>query len=206
MAGKRQRLLRWLAIGVFLAGGLLAAHAVSIPAKAVLAQVLLERAWQLTLQDGDAHRPWPWAEHWPVGKLHFPTLGESHVILEGDTGNVLAFAPGRNHRSGTLGAFRTTVISAHRDTHFSNIGQLESGDRIRVEAENGSVTYRVTATRVVDARQSSIRARDRRELILVTCWPFDAVDAGGSERYVVVANAEADLAEAATQRPRAPKY
>jgi sortase A len=48
--------------------------------------------------------------------------------------------------------------------------------------------YVVTATRLVENRDLSIRADagDTR-LTLVTCYPFDAIRPGGPLRYVVVA-------------------
>jgi hypothetical protein len=40
-----------------------------IPAKAWLAQELMQRAWQKT-QDGESESPpWPWADTWPVARL-----------------------------------------------------------------------------------------------------------------------------------------
>lgn len=193
-------LRRWLALGAALAGIAMAAWAGSIPAKAALAQVLLERAWTQTLAEGGRHRPWPGAEHWPVARLRFPSLDESHIVLEGDGGHALAFAPGRNLRSGMPGEARTTLISAHRDTHFRRLGQLEAGDPIVVETASGSLRYRVTNTRVVDSRHTRARIRDVPELLLVTCWPFDAVDPGGPQRFVLRAVRDPALHAAAPDR------
>lgn len=183
------RVTRTLALTLLLGGLILGTYAVSVPAKAMVAQILLQRAWHATTHDGAPHRPWPGAEHWPVARLHFPTLGESHIVLEGDGGHVLAFAPGRNPRSARPGTPGTTVISAHRDTHFRNLGVLQAGDTITLEHEGGSTDYRVSATRVVDARETTIAIRDRHELVLVTCWPLRAIDAGGPHRLVVFARA-----------------
>lgn len=36
-----------------------------IKAKAILAQYLLEDAWQQTLDDGQPHKPWDWADTFP---------------------------------------------------------------------------------------------------------------------------------------------
>jgi sortase A len=46
-----------------------------IYAKAQLAQVLLERAWQRALAGEAAPKPWPWADTWPVARLEAPALG-----------------------------------------------------------------------------------------------------------------------------------
>src|SRR5690606_26269675 len=47
-------------------------QAAYIKAKAELAQVLLERAWSKTLQDGKPHKAWAWADMWPIAKIEFP--------------------------------------------------------------------------------------------------------------------------------------
>ena len=40
-----------------------------IPAKAWVAQELMQRAWHKGENDGDNHPPWPWADTWPVARL-----------------------------------------------------------------------------------------------------------------------------------------
>ena len=40
------------------------AHAGYMTAKAGLAQILLQRAWQQRLETGVAAKPWPWAQVW----------------------------------------------------------------------------------------------------------------------------------------------
>ena len=60
---------RAVAALVTLAGIGLAAQAAWIPAKAALAQVLLERAFARTLTEGRSARPWPWADTEPVARL-----------------------------------------------------------------------------------------------------------------------------------------
>jgi len=40
---------------------------------------------------------------------------------------------------------------------------------------------------IADARTTDLRLDDGTSLVLVTCYPFDAIDAGGPLRYVVTA-------------------
>ncbi|HWN39143.1 MAG TPA: hypothetical protein VNP02_11640, partial [Gammaproteobacteria bacterium] len=80
----RQRRLRRLTLGalIALAVALLAAG-FWLPAKAELAQHLLNRAWQRTA-DGDAMaRPWPWADTHPVARLTLPDNDEPLTVLAG---------------------------------------------------------------------------------------------------------------------------
>ena len=50
-----------------------------IQAKAELAQVLLERAWEKTLAGEARARPWPWADTWPVARLRIPSSGVDQI-------------------------------------------------------------------------------------------------------------------------------
>lgn len=169
-------------------------HGLYIEAKAVLAQHLLNRAWTQTLADQDGqpgtHKPWPWADTWPVAKLELPRLHSSTIVLAGASGEAMAFGPG--HLAGTPapGDPGTSVIAAHRDTHFAAIKDLEPGDEIRVTRADGThYLFRVSHMRVVRAGASGIDPyAGGQTLALVTCYPFGATKQGPL-RYVVIANA-----------------
>ena len=45
-----------------------------IPAKAVVAQVLLERAWMVAPKDGKAPKPWPWADTNLIARIKMDDL------------------------------------------------------------------------------------------------------------------------------------
>lgn len=159
-----------------------------IHAKAALAQVLLERAWTASLSDGQPHAPWPWADTWPVARLRAPRLDREQFVLAGDDGRALAFGPGWAQASAAPGQPGTTVISGHRDTHFAWLAQLRSGDTIELDGGEGPRRYIVTGSRVADSSHERIAVDHHDDaLLLVTCWPFDAVVPGGPLRYVVTA-------------------
>jgi sortase A len=183
------RALRQLAVVSVAAGLLLLAAGFSLPAKAVLAQVLLRRAWAAT---GDHPvRPWPWARTWPVARLEVPSLGIDEIVLAGDQGAALAFAPG--HVDGTTepGQPGNVVVAGHRDTVFAFLGDLGLGDELTLEAADGSiVSYTVTGTAVVHETDTAVlEPTDESILTLVTCYPLDGVRTGGGLRYVVRAAA-----------------
>jgi len=185
-AVRRMRLLLAALLG--LAALATAADAGWIHGKAALAQWLLERSWQRGLVQGEAPPPWPWADTRPVARLLRPD-GGVQIVLAGDSGRVLAFGPGWAPASAAPGRPGTTVVSGHRDTHFAWLRHLRPGDRIGVDDGKTRRDYLVHASRVVDSRSTGIGldhvTGDR--LLLVTCWPFDAVSAGGPLRYVVEA-------------------
>lgn len=175
---------RWLALGLLLAALVTAAQAAWLPAKAMLAQALLHSSWQRTLADGGSHRPWPWADTHAVARLDAPRLGISQVVLAGDSGRTLAFGPGWAESSAAPGTHGTVVLSGHRDTHFEWLRDLRHGDRLRLETDDGERDYVVTATQVADTRHHRL-ATGPDQLVLVTCWPFDATAPRGPLRYLV---------------------
>jgi sortase A len=194
-ARPRRRVLKWIAAACLALGVVLAGNAAYIHAKALLAQVLLHRAWVATQATGVPARPWPWADTTPVARLVAPAQDVDLLVLAGATGRTLAFGPGHHDGSAMPGAAGNTVISAHRDTHFRFLRELAVGDALIVEMPAGQrFHYRVRGIEVADQRNLRLpRLPAERTLTLVTCYPFDAVDAGGPLRYVVVATAEGAL-------------
>ena len=175
---------------LLLAGTQQLAGAGIIKAKAHLAPHLIGRAWHDTLAAGGVPiRPWPWADTWPVARLRVPALGEDLLVLAGDSGNALAFGPGHALASAQLGSSGLAVVAGHRDTHFSFLRRVHPGVEVQLELPEGSVRYyRVTGVRIANAQRELLWAAQGRErLLLVTCFPFDGLRAGGPLRYVVEA-------------------
>jgi len=61
---------------------LLLVQALWIPLKAELAQLLIERSWQETLNGDLQSRPWPWADTRPAAILSIPRHGIRQLVLE----------------------------------------------------------------------------------------------------------------------------
>lgn len=184
----KAQLLRRVAVLIALCACLPLGHAAYMSAKAELAQILLQRAWQQRLETGVAAKPWPWADMAPVARLKLARLGIDEIILSGDSGRTLAFGPGWAQSTTMPGSPGVSVVSAHRDTHFSFLRDVRIGDHIQMDNPHGSQRLRVASLRVVDSRQQLIDLPlDKNELLLVTCFPFDALNAGGPLRLVVAA-------------------
>lgn len=182
---------RRLLLGVLLLLGLqqLAGAAV-IKAKAHLAPVLIERAWSRSLATGGMPvKPWSWADTWPVARLRVPGQGIDQFVLAGDSGNALAFGPGHSAASAPLGGPGLAVIGGHRDTHFRFLPRLQHGARLALQLPAGEERwYRVSNSEVVDSRLRKLQVgQDGDAVQLVTCYPFDSLDANGPLRYVVTA-------------------
>jgi len=180
------------------AGFVLFGQAIWIHAKAMLAQILLERAFAATVATGHAVKPWSWADTFPVARIEVPRLNTSVIALAGSSGQTLAFGPGHVERTPMAGDPGTAVYSAHRDTHFAFVADMRIGDEVRVTRQDGAlVRFRVTQTAVVRWDASGIDpAAPGRHLVLTTCWPLDARTAGPL-RYLVHAEMIAATAAAA---------
>ena len=160
-----------------------------IPAKAWLAQELMQRAWQRAGHQEGRQVPWPWADTWPVARLKANSGDIDLIVLAGGSGRTLAFGPGHLGASALPGDKGNSVIAGHRDTHFSFLREIEMGDTLVIERFSGRKhLYKVTGIDVVDSRRGSLLLdTDLAILTLVTCYPFDAEEAGGPMRYVVTA-------------------
>ena len=101
-----------------LAGLILFGQGAYIHAKARLAQVLLERAFEQTIATGQQTKPWSWADTWPVARIEMKRIHASAIVLAGSSGQALAFGPGHVERTPDAGERGIAVYSAHRDTHF----------------------------------------------------------------------------------------
>lgn len=179
-----------LALCTALAGSHQLSSAVLIQAKAWLAPVLVEQAWERTLLGARAPvKPWPWADTWPVARLQAPNQNVDLMVLAGDSGNALAFGPGHATASALPGTDGLVVIGGHRDTHFAFLQDLNAGAEIKLQDASGATrTYVVEDVAVVDAsRQALAQNSVDTGLLLVTCYPFDALYSGGPLRYVVSA-------------------
>ncbi len=169
-----------------LAGFILFGQGAYIHAKAVLAQILLQRAFAETIATGHPTKPWSWADTWPVARIEVKRIGASAIVLAGSSGQALAFGPGHVEMTPDAGERGVAVYAAHRDTHFSFLRNVAIGDEIDVTRSDGrTFRYRADATSVVRFDASGIDPLARGyELVLSTCWPFDALTSG-PDRYLL---------------------
>ena len=169
-----------------LAGIVLFGHGAYIHAKALLAQVLLERAFAQSIASGHAVKPWSWADTWPIARIEVKRLHASAIVLAGSSGQALAFGPGHVELTQDAVERGVAVYSAHRDTHFRFLRHVAIGDEIEITRSDGRrFRYRADSSSVVRFDASGIDPlTDRYELVLSTCWPFDALTPG-PERYVL---------------------
>lgn len=182
------RLATLLCVVVCLAGVSRMAVGAMIPAKAVVAQILLERAFDRSLATDTRQKPWPWADMAPVARIGIKRLGVERIVLDTGSGEAMAFGPTLMPGGARIGARGTAVLAAHRDTHFRFLAQVRAGDVIDVEAQSGKVRhYRVTGADVVRWDRFAVVDTPFSRLALSTCYPFGS-NTRGPLRYVVYAN------------------
>ena len=176
----------FIALVLAAAGAILFGQGIYIHAKAMLAQVLLQRAFAETIASGRAVKPWPWADTWPEARIAVKRISTSAIALAGSSGQALAFGPGHVERTADVGERGVAVYAAHRDTHFRFLKDVAIGDEIEVTRHDGKIfRYRADGSSIVRLDQSGIDPfTSGYELVLTTCWPFDAI-AHGPMRYVL---------------------
>lgn len=175
------RVLPTLILGALCLMGLaLILRGAVIPAKAVVAQMLLNRAFDQSLAEHRPVKPWPWADTAPVARISLARLGVSEIVLSGGTGQAMAFGP-------TLltGRPQVVLMAAHRDTHFAFLKDVKRGDLIEVQSVRGEIKrYRMTGSQIVQWDRFAYPGNPARPLLgLSTCYPFGAT-AHGRLRYV----------------------
>ena len=143
------------------AGAILFGQGIYIHAKAMLAQVLLQRAFAETIATGRAVKPWPWADTWPEARITVKRIGASAIVLAGSSGQALAFGPGHVERTADAGERGVAVYAAHRDTHFRFLKDVAVGDEIEshVTMEKPSATAPMARRSCGSINRASIRSR-----------------------------------------------
>lgn len=202
-------------ITLFLLGFGLTIKGGYMQAKAHFAQFLIEQAWEKTLVDSQHHKPWSWADTYPIAKLSMAIEAEegsenkppSEVsqrthqreepltkrinlyVLAGASGRNLAFGPALVLSGAQPGELGNTIIAGHRDTHFSVLQYVKKDQVFHLTDISGTrAAYKVESSRVVHQSQLDVMEQTQaQELTLITCYPFNQLSGGAQLRYVVKA-------------------
>lgn len=123
-----------------------------------------------------------------LGRLSIPVLKQEFLVIEGTRNSDLKKGVGHYVKSVMPGQKDNCVLSAHRDTYFSKLGELKKGDRMTLETAAGSYTYEVKRTRIVGKDDRTVIVPTRNGVLtLTTCYPFDYVGSA-PKRYIVSAD------------------
>lgn len=108
----------------------------------------------------------------PVARLRIPRLQLDEIVLEGVEGNELNAGPGHLTGSAFPGEKGNSIISAHRDRHFSRLGVIQVGDTLVTENGWSETSWVVVSRRVVAADTPVLYRTPDATLTLTTCWPI----------------------------------
>ncbi|MEC4724336.1 class GN sortase [Shewanella sp. D64] len=201
---KRQSFHRIGVVIVFVLAVWFLGQGVYMQAKAHFAQYLIEQAWERSLKDQQPHKPWSWADTYPIAKLSFVEVEEevyessderfeanSMYVLEGGSGRNLAFGPVEIQDASNGKGNRNRIIAGHNDTHFSILEGVKRGKLIKLLDRSGTeVIYKVMHTQVVHESDTHVLAPSTdKQLTLITCYPFRTLHSGGALRFIVHAEA-----------------
>lgn len=105
-------------------------------------------------------------------RLSIPRINLDAVVVEGTSRKQLAIAPGHLEHTSYPGEAGNTVISAHRDTFFRHIYELQKGDDIVVRRNGKVYHYEVTGKKIVDPDDMAVVHPSKdAQLTLLTCYP-----------------------------------
>lgn len=122
----------------------------------------------------------------PVAQLVIPRIGLDEIVLEGVDDDELNAGPGHLPGTPLPGARGNSVVSAHRDRHFSRLGELQLGDTIVTDSGTTRQLWRVVARRVVDREAPALFGAREPTLTLTTCWPIRYVGTA-PDRLIITA-------------------
>ena len=188
---------RLLGYALFCAGGLTFAFAGARYAHGMWQQQDARRAWNeaearaivaLARRSVTASGllPSPVIPGAPVARLLIPRLGMDEIVLEGVDDYALNAGPGHLPGSAFPGERGNAIISAHRDRHFSRLGDIQVGDTVVTESGTHQTKWVVLSKRIIDADAPALFHTRDATLTLTTCWPIRYIGTA-PERLLVVA-------------------
>lgn len=128
----------------------------------------------------------PPAEGELIGQLDIPRLDLSVIVVAGTTRAILRRAAGHIVGTSMPGEPGGNIgISAHRDTFFRPLRNIQTDDLIKLATSVGEYRYRVVSTQVVKPNQVEVLDPVGSEVLtLVTCHPFYFVGSAPN-RFIV---------------------
>ena len=101
-------------------------------------------------------------------------------VYYGDTNSILNRGVGTyvdSSGAGIPGESKTILMAGHNNTFFNDLQSVEVGDVVTIETHYGTYTYTVERCEVRDYQDTTTYdfTRTDENLILYTCYPFDAL-------------------------------
>lgn len=105
-------------------------------------------------------------------KVRIAKISLDAIVVEGISNRQLLLGPGHMPETPLPGEVGNAVITAHRDTFFRHIYELNKGDNIEIRRNGRVYNYKVTGKKVVKPDDLSVlRQTNGKRLTLITCYP-----------------------------------
>src|SRR6476661_2363911 len=131
----------------------------------------LEAEWQRQAATVSVPGKAPVSPDQLLTRLEIPKIQMDAIVVEGASRRELSEGPGHMKQTAQPGETGNAVITAHRDTFFRHIYELNRGDQIKVRSGR-LFTYEVTGKRIVIPEDVSvIKPTNDPQLTLITCYP-----------------------------------
>ncbi|WP_243526649.1 class D sortase [Bacillus pseudomycoides] len=122
-----------------------------------------------------------------VAYLIIPKIQKKYSVYWGTDDKVLKKGVGMfvSELTTTPSGSGHTVLSGHRDTVFTELGQLKENNQLIVEYENKTYTYNINKHWITDSEDRTVIVqKDEPTLTLTTCYPFDYIG-DAPDRYII---------------------
>lgn len=194
-----RRILRWSQVGLFACAVVMLGYCAFVLVDTHIFQERESRDLQRLLEDqyaksGDSPQaellsrpeiPPTSSMSGLIGRIEIARLGLSVIIIEGDDGKTLRRAAGHVPGTALPGQLGNVGITAHRDTFFRPLRNIQLDDVITLTTPQGEYRYRVVYTKVVRPTDVAVLDSTVGEILtLVTCHPFYFVGAAPN-RFIV---------------------
>lgn len=105
-------------------------------------------------------------------RLSIPKIELAAVVVEGTDRHSLLLGPGHMKDTPAPGELGNAVITAHRDTFFRHIYELQKNDEILVQRNGKTFHYAVVSKHIVKPTDVSVlKTSSDARLTLITCYP-----------------------------------
>ena len=174
-----------ISLVIFVCGILVIAKPTYFYMKGICAQLMLDRAWNLTKRTGHSSKAWSWADTLPVARLKISSIGLNQIVLDGQINEALAFGPAIIESSLKSS---NKIIAGHRDSFFKNFKKIKEGDIIELELLEENIRYRINAMFIVEPEDTKwLNPKESDMITLITCYPFNFIGEAPM-RYVIIAH------------------
>jgi sortase A len=105
-------------------------------------------------------------------RVVIPKINLDAIVVEGASRKKLSEGPGHVKETATPGETGNAVITAHRDTFFRHIYELNKGDEILIRRNGQVFKYEVTGKKIVMPDDVDVlKQTTDAQLTLITCYP-----------------------------------